>query len=161
MSEEYTDQPSSPQQPAGAGEAWSEVVDKMGQLGDAIAAWAKAAANDPENQRHVDELRAGLNGLTARAGEAFETAKESDLGQQVGEAADKAGAAIGEAAEKVTTAAAPHVASAFGALSEAFGKAAHKVGEAVSSQPAPAPPVVTPPPAPGEPAPAPPIPDDE
>lgn len=161
MSEEYIDQQPSEQQPAGASEAWSEVVDKMSQLGDAITAWAKAAAHDPENKRHVDELRAGLNGLTARAGEAFETVKESDLGQQVGEAADKAGAAIGEAAEKVTTAAAPHVASAFGALSEAFGKAAHKVGTSVSSQPAPPPAAATPPASPDAPIPAPPIPDDE
>jgi hypothetical protein len=150
--------------PAGpsANEAWADVVARMGDLGDAISAWAKAAADSPDNRRHLDELRQGINDMAGKAEGAFEQVTSGDFGQQVKAGAAEAGEAIGDAAQKMSAAAAPHVASAFAGLAGAFGRAAHKVDEAVSRQtaqpaqtaaPAPdAPDTPTPPVAPQPPA---------
>lgn len=142
--------PPAPEPPAGPGvsEAWNDVVTKMNELGDAIAGWAKAAANDPENKRHLDEMKAGFDQLTSKASATVNEVAQSDIGQQVGDAANQAGAAVSQAAE----AAAPHVASAFGAIGAAFGRAAEKMEGAVSRPAGPPPPAPEPPPAPSAPS---------
>ena len=68
--EPFTEAPSSPVGPTTA-EAWAQVVNKLSELSDAIAAWAKAAADTPENRRHVDDVRAGVNDMARQANEAF------------------------------------------------------------------------------------------
>ena len=131
--------PPATETPAGpsAGEAWADVVARLGDLGEAVSAWAKAAADNPDNRRHLDEVRAGVNDMAGKAEAAFAQVAATDLGQQVKAGATEAGEAIGDAAQKVSSAAAPHVASAFAGLADAFGRAAHRVDEAASRQTGP------------------------
>jgi hypothetical protein len=123
-----TDAPTGPS----AGEAWVDVVARLGDLGEAVSAWAKAAADNPDNRRHLDEVRAGVNDMAGKAEAAFAQVASSDIGQQVKAGATEAGEAIGDAAQKASAAAAPHVASAFAGLADVFGRAATKVDEAAS-----------------------------
>jgi hypothetical protein len=130
------------EQPAGdaasagpsASEAWAEVVTRMSELSAAVGAWAKAAADNPENRRHLDDVRNGVNSIAKEAADALDSVTRSDFGQQVKSGAEDAGTAIGDAAAKVSDAAAPHVATAFAGLADFFGKAAHSVGEAAQRQ---------------------------
>jgi hypothetical protein len=132
-----------------AGEAWGDVVTRLGDLGDAISAWARAAADTPENRRHLAELRSGVDQVTQRANEAFSSVASGDFGRQVADGATQVGTAIGSTAQEIGQAAAPHVANAFAGLADAFGRAAEKVGEAAAppraaeppARPAPQPPV--------------------
>jgi len=129
--------------PAAAGPtpsaAWDDVVARLGDLGDALSAWAKAAADTPENREHLDEVRAGVNDMARQANEAFSAMAGSDFGRQVSESASQMGTAIGSSAQEFGQAAAPHVASAFAGLADAFGRAAQKVGEKASPPTAPDP----------------------
>ena len=139
--------PSSPVGPTTA-EAWAQVVNKLSELSDAIAAWAKAAADTPENRRHVDDVRAGVNDMARQANEAFASVSGGEFGRQFSEGANQMGTALGEGATEFGAAAAPHVASAFAGLADIFGRAAQTVGESVSpprtpdpaARPAPRPP---------------------
>ena len=117
-----------------AGEAWAEVVTRMGELSDAVSAWARAAADNPENRRHLDDVRNGVNNVAKEAAAAFDSVTSTDFGQQVKSGAEEAGTAIGDAAQKVSDAAAPHVATAFAGLAGVFGRAAQKVEEAAARQ---------------------------
>ena len=134
-----------------AGEAWDVVVVKLRELGDAVAAWTKAATDTPENRQHLDEVRAGVTDMTRQASDAFSSVASSDFGRQMSEGATQMGQAIGGTAHEIGQAAAPAVASAFAGLADIFGRAAHKVDETVAAQaaaatqpPAPAPAPATP-----------------
>ena len=121
------------------GEAWESVLSALGELGDALSTWAKAAADTPENRQHLDEVRSGVNDMARQANEAFSAMAGSDFGRQVSESASQMGTAIGSSAQEFGQAAAPHVASAFAGLADAFGRAAQKVGEKASPPTAPDP----------------------
>jgi len=131
-----TDDPGThvPEPPSGpsASEAWKDVVARMSELGAAVSHWAREAADDPENRQRVEQLRVGVNDMAKKADAAFSQAMGTDLGQQVQQGAEQAGKAIGDAAQQVSQAAAPHVASAFSGLADAFGRAAAKVNQAAT-----------------------------
>ena len=130
-------------------EAWEDVRAALGVLGDALSAWAKAAADTPENRQHLDEVRSGVNDMARQANEAFSAVAGSDLGRQFSEGATQVGQAIGGSAQEFSQAAAPHVASAFAGLADAFGRVAEKPAEP-PSRPAPEPPAAEEPSASGE-----------
>jgi len=115
-----------------AGEAWAAVVARMGDLGDAVTEWAKAATDSPENRRRLDDVRRGVNDIASKADGAFTSVASSEFGQHVKASAEEAGQAIGSAATKVGEAAAPVVASTFAGIAGFFGSAAQKVEEAAS-----------------------------
>ena len=168
-------------QPTGpsAGEAWGDVVAAMNGLGDAVSNWARAATNDPDAKQKLAQVRVGISEIARKADVAVSQVSSSEFGQQVKGGAEQAGQAIGDAAQQVTTAAAPHVKTAFAGLASAFGRAAERMDEAAARRtppaeaaapPAPAPATAADPdataaadprPAPPAPAPAPPIPGDE
>jgi len=134
--------PSAPAEPSGSGpsvsESWDDVVARMKDLGDAISGWAHAAADNPENREHLDQVRQSLGEMSAKAAETFAEVAHSDFGKSVAAGASQAGQAIGDAATTVGQAAAPHVASAFAGLADVFGKAAQHVSEQTARQAAPA-----------------------
>jgi hypothetical protein len=113
-------------------EAWDSVRTALGDLGDALSAWAKAATDSPENRKHLDELRAGVNDMASQANDAFASMASGDFGKQVSQGADEFGRAVSSSATEFGQAAAPHVASAFAGLADAFGRAAQKMGEAAA-----------------------------
>jgi len=120
--------PSSPT----AAEAWNDVIAAVAALGDAVAAWARASADTPENRQHVADVRRSVNDMAQKADAAFTSAAHSDFGQQVRQGADEAGQTFADTAQKVSDAAAPHVASAFAGLADVFGYAAQKASEAAA-----------------------------
>jgi hypothetical protein len=124
----------------------------MGELGSALSAWAKSAADDPMNKQRLNQVRAGVDEMARQADAALGRVTSSDFGQQVSQGAQQAGDAIGDAAQQVSAAAAPHVATALSGLASVFGKAAVKVDEAVSRDRTPEPPAQAAQPAPAGPA---------
>jgi len=131
---EQTDAEPAPEGPS-ASAAWDGVVVAIGDLGDAIGAWARAASDNPENRRHLDEVRGSVNDMAQKAGTMFTDVANSEFGQQVRQSADDAGQAFADTAQKVSEAAAPHVASAFAGLADVFGRAAQRAGEAAAPRP--------------------------
>ena len=117
-----------------AGEAWADVVVRMNELGMAVTTWTKAAADNPDNRRHLDDVRNGVNDMAKQADAAFSRVTSAEFSQQVKSGAGEAGQAIGGAAQKVSDAAAPHVATAFSGIAGVFGRAAQKVEEAAARQ---------------------------
>ena len=113
-------------------DAWNDVVARMTELGTALSAWAKSAADDPQNKQRLDSVRAGVDEMARQADVAFGKVTSSDFGQQFSQGAQQAGDAIGDAAQQVSDAAAPHVATALSGLASVFGRAAAKVDEAVN-----------------------------
>lgn len=138
-----------PTDPSGqtAGDAWDDVLERLSGLGDAVTRWVKAAANEPDAKEKLGQVSAGINDIGQKLDAALGRAVRSDLGQQVKEGAEQAGQAISDAAQHVTDVAAPHVANAFSGLSDAFGKAAARMDEAIRRHPESAPPVEGAPPA--------------
>jgi len=118
-------------------DAWNDVVARMTELGTALSAWAKSAADDPQNKQRLDSVRAGVDEMARQADVAFSKVTSSDFGQQFSQGAQQAGDAIGDAAQQVSDAAAPHVATALSGLASVFGRAAAKVDEAVNRDRAP------------------------
>lgn len=149
-------EPAAPRQTPG--EAWDDVVVRLGELGDALSAWAKAATDSPENRKHLDEVRTGVNDMARQASDAFAEMTGGEFGRSVSEGASNMGQAIGDSATEFGQAAAPHIASAFAGIADAFGRAAQKVGEASApssappTRPAPEPPATPMPAAPEPPA---------
>lgn len=111
-------------------EAWADVVARMGQLGDAMSAWAKAATDSPENRRRLDDVRSSMNDIAGKADEAFTRVTGSEVGTHVKASATEAGQAIGAAAGAAGRAAAPVVVTTFSSIAEFFGTAAERVEEA-------------------------------
>jgi hypothetical protein len=121
-----------PAQGSPTADAWSDVVARMSDLGIALSAWARSAADDPQNKQRLEQVRAGVDEMARQADSAFGRVTSSDFGQQVSQGAQQAGDAIGGAAQQVSDAAAPHVATALSGLAGVFGRAAAKVDEAVN-----------------------------
>jgi hypothetical protein len=119
-------EPAKAEPDAGAptGDAWDDVLARVGDLGDAISQWARAATEDPENRRKLDEIRAGMDDMARQAQETFEDIDATEFGKQFREGVEVTGRAVGDAAQKVSDAAAPHVALIFAGLADAFGRAA-------------------------------------
>jgi hypothetical protein len=113
-------------------DAWNDVVARMGELGLALSAWAKSAADDPQNKQRLEQVKAGVDEMARQADTAFSKVTSTDFGQQVSQGAQQAGEAIGGAAQQVSDVAAPHVATALSGLAGFFGQAAAKVDEAVN-----------------------------
>ncbi|MDP1794929.1 MAG: hypothetical protein Q8K63_12420 [Acidimicrobiales bacterium] len=123
-----------PASPSATGEAWSEVVASMSELGAALSAWAKSAADDPQNKARLESVRAGVDEMARQADIAIGKVTSTEFGQQVSQGAQQAGDAIGGAAQQVSDAAAPHVATALSGMASLFGRAAAKVDEAVNRE---------------------------
>lgn len=119
---------------ASTAEAWNDVVARMSELGAALSAWARSAADDPQNRQRLEQLRAGVDEMARQADSAFGRVASTDFGQQFTQSAQQAGDALGDAAQQVSEAAAPHVATALSGLASMFGKAAAKVDEAVNRE---------------------------
>jgi hypothetical protein len=113
-------------------EAWAEVGSALDELIQAIGNWAKSLKDDPDNKRHAGELKDRLEGLGEQIGGAFDSASQTEVGQKVSEAANRAGVAVTGAAKKVGTEVAPHIAIAFRSAAEGMHKAAEELDKRAS-----------------------------
>lgn len=112
---------------AEASRAWTGVVAELDALGEAIGRWAKAAANDPENRRRLDELGGRLEGFMSEVGSTIKHTADSEVGQSFREAAEKTGEAFRQAGERVSEEMGPRLASAFKSAAERLGHAAERM----------------------------------
>lgn len=109
--------------------AWQDVASGLDTLGDAIARWAKAAVNDPDNRRRADELASRLDEFMSEAASTVKGATDSELGQSFREAADKTGDALRQAGERVTDELGPRLSGAFKSAAERLSNAAERIEE--------------------------------
>jgi hypothetical protein len=121
-------------QGAGAGDAWRDVVTRLDELGDAIGRWANAAVNDPDNRQRVQELKEHIDAMGDKVSEAIDGASDSDAGQKVRGAAEKAGDAIKDFGERFSDEVFPRMASAFEGAASKLQEAAEKM-ESKSDKP--------------------------
>jgi ElaB/YqjD/DUF883 family membrane-anchored ribosome-binding protein len=126
--------PKTPAKPT-VDKAWQEVLARVSDLGDAMKEWAKVAGHEADTKQKLDQVRADIDDMARKADAALGHAG-SEAGQYVGESAEQASRAFSDAARRVRKATEPHVRDAFAELSDAFGKAAGKMGE---PKPKPAP----------------------
>jgi uncharacterized protein YukE len=110
-----------------SGELWRDVVTQLDALSEAIGAWTKAAVTDPKNRERVQELKDRVSALMGQAGEAAGNAADSDIGQNLKEAADKAGDALKGAGERFSEEVAPRMADAFQNAAEKLREATDKI----------------------------------
>ncbi|MCE5191554.1 MAG: hypothetical protein LLG08_07335 [Actinomycetia bacterium] len=108
-------------------DAWSDVVAQLGALGDAVARWARVAVNDPDNKRHAEELKQGIEKMLSSVGDATDKATGSEVGQSFKDAAEKTGDAFKVAGQKFNSEVGPHLAGAFRSASERLREAAGKM----------------------------------
>ncbi|MHB1016991.1 MAG: hypothetical protein ACYC2X_03740 [Coriobacteriia bacterium] len=142
----------------GAGDAWRDVVAELDALGDALGRWLKAAVNDPENKRRLEELSQRLNGFASEVGDTVKGATDTEVGQSFKEAADKTGEAFKVAGEKFSEEVGPKLAGAFKLMGEKLRGAADKIEERQGATTETAPPAAGPASAPEVPvAPEPPV----
>ncbi|MBA4370982.1 MAG: hypothetical protein C0418_05315 [Coriobacteriaceae bacterium] len=113
----------------GSGEAWREVLSQLDELGRAVATWAKAAVDDPENRRRAAELKERFDGVGRELGEAVDRAASSDVGQSFKEAAEKTGEAFKVAGERFSGQVAPKVAEALRRAADSMGDASERMRE--------------------------------
>ena len=121
----------------GAGDAWREVVAELDALGDALGRWLKAAVNDPDNKRRLDELSSRLDGFVSEVGTSVKGAADTEVGQSFKEAADKTGEAFKVAGEKFSDEVGPKLAGAFKVMGEKLRGAADKIEERQAAAAAP------------------------
>jgi hypothetical protein len=106
---------------------WQTVLDHVDELGDAIGRWAKAAVNDPDNRRRVEELREHLDRIGENIGDSIKSASESESGQQMKDAANKAGTAIADMGQRFGEEVLPKMAAAFESAADKLADAADRM----------------------------------
>lgn len=125
------------EQPAGppeANSAWRDVLKEFDMLGDAIGRWAKAAVNDPDNQRRLNELSDRLEGLVDSVGSSIKGAADTEVGDSFKEAAEKTGEAFKVAGAKFSEEVGPRLSSAFRTMGDKLRGAAEKMDAKQSAQ---------------------------
>lgn len=115
--------------PSESSEAWRSVVAGLDALGEAIARWAKAAVNDPDNKRRVDEFSARLDGLVSDVSSTVRGAADSEIGAAFKHAGEATGDAFRQAGEKVSEEVGPRLASAFKSMGDKLRNAAERIEE--------------------------------
>jgi len=118
-----------PEPTSEAAAAWKAVLAELDALGDALGRWTKAAVNDPENKRRLDEFSARLDGLVDDVGATAKSAVDTEVGQSLKDAADKTGDALRTAGEKISEEVGPRLAGAFKSMGDKLRGAAEKIEE--------------------------------
>ena len=114
-----------------ANSAWSEVLEQLDALGDAIGRWTTAAVNDPDNRERARELKEHVERIASKAGDAIDSASESaaksDVGQAFKDAAGKTGEAFKTVGTRFSEEVAPKMASAFRGAADKLHQAADRM----------------------------------
>lgn len=117
------------------GEAWGDVLSQIDALGEAISRWTRAAVNDPENRARAHEVKDHVEQMANSVSDAVGDAVETDIGQQIKDAATKTGEAIKAASTRVGDEVAPRMASAFRVAAEKLHQAAERMEKPDASEP--------------------------
>jgi hypothetical protein len=110
-------------QTAPPADTWEELGRQLSELGAAIAAAVKAAADDPENRRRAQELKEGLESAARDIGDAFSEVAATPQGERVKEAAG----AVAAAGRKVADDVRPHLIDATRKAGDALREAASRI----------------------------------
>jgi hypothetical protein len=104
-------------------DTWEELGRQLSELGAAIVAAVKAAADDPENRRRAQELKRDFESAARDIGEAFSGVAGAEHGQRVKEAAE----AVAAAGRKVADDVRPHLVDATRKAGEALRETASRI----------------------------------
>jgi hypothetical protein len=118
---------------APTGDAWEEVLERMSGLGDAVVRWSTAAAQDPDAQQKLADVRAGLDDIAQKALVAPGRVARGDLVGPVEDGAEQASRVMWETAQQAGEAVAPYLGIVLAGLSDILGRVAVKLDEAASS----------------------------
>jgi hypothetical protein len=128
--------------PAGTGDAsggdWREVTEALNALAASVGRATKAAMENEENRRRLQELGDGLASLARKVGESVDAAAATPEGRQVKEAVVRAAETVRDAGDKAAEQLRPHVLSAVEAANEKFRRAAEQWEKPAEPAPAPA-----------------------
>ena len=93
-------------------DAWSEVGDQFRKLGQSLATACRAAWENEDNRQHVQEMRAGLEGMVNEVGRVIQEVSATPEAQQAHGEVKKAAESARAAGEHAWQEAQPHVLSA-------------------------------------------------
>ncbi len=94
---------------SGSSDAWRDVGRQFESLGASLAQAVRAAWNDEENRRRVQEMQTGLEAMVRDVGEAINETVNSPKGQEVTQDVQRAADNLVEAGEKTVQEVRPHL----------------------------------------------------
>lgn len=104
-------------------ETWKEVGRQFEALGESLAAAFRTAWQDENNQRRVQEMRAGVESMLTEVSQAIQEGSQSPEAQKLREDAAKAAETTRAAVEKGAQEARPHLLNAMKEVSQALQRA--------------------------------------
>jgi hypothetical protein len=93
-------------------ESWREVGKQFQTLGESLAAAFRTTSQDPDTQRHLQNMKGGLEAMVKEVGQAISEAGASPCGQEVRRTAGEAARTARAATEQAMTEARPQLISA-------------------------------------------------
>jgi len=105
-------------------DAWKDVEERFTALSESLVSAVRAAWNDEENQRAINDMESGLRTIAGDVASAVDEAAKSPEGQRLRAEAEKTARAVHDTSEQMINDARPHVAKALGSISEGLRSAA-------------------------------------
>jgi hypothetical protein len=136
-------------------EAWDEVGRQFAALGASLADAFRAAWDNVENRKRVQEMQSGLETIVDEVGQAIKDTASSEKVQQVKQEAGKAASSAVSAGEQTVQEVRPHLINALRAVNDELQRFIQRIesqrpaesGTPAETPAAPEPPASEPPPA--------------
>lgn len=137
MTEETETQPgSSGEAQPGAGDAWQEVGKQFQTLGEGLAAAFRAAWENPDTQRRMQDIKTGVESMVHDVGRALKESADSPEVQRVRTEAEKAAESVRASGEQVVQEVQPHLVAALRQVNEELQKLIDRMQARPPSTPA-------------------------
>jgi hypothetical protein len=107
-----TNQPPPSQTPPDSSESWKEVGQQFQALGQSLAAAMRAAWQNEETRKRMQEVQNGVEAMVDEVGQAMKDAANSPQSQQLRQEAGKAASNVQNAVEQTAQEVRPHLVSA-------------------------------------------------
>lgn len=120
---------------SGSTDAWRDVGRQFESLGASLAQAVRAAWNDEENRRRVQEMQTGLESMVRDVGEAINETVNSPKGQEVAGDVQRAADHLVEAGEKTVQEVRPHLMQALEQLNSELQKLIDRMNRGSGQQP--------------------------
>ena len=108
---------------------WQEVGRQFEALGQSLAEAMRAAWENEETQRRVQEMRVGLESMAREVGKAVEDTANSPKGQQVRQNAERTAESLRTATEQTIQEVRPQLITALQQLNEELQKLINRMGQ--------------------------------
>jgi hypothetical protein len=107
-----TNQPPPTPTPPDASDSWKDVGQQFQVLGQSLAAAMRAAWQNEEARRRMQDVQNGVESMVNEVGQAFKDAANTPQGQQLRQEASKAADNVQNAVEQTAQEVRPHLVSA-------------------------------------------------